>query len=175
ALCFEHFFRFAGVPADQPVEVEDAVEVVGFVLEAAGQQAGALDADRRPVGVDPGDLRPAGPTGGKALAGHRQAALPVIVGVGHRLRARAGFQYRVDHHTPVSDVVRICAVVDEHPQVHPDLVGCEPDALGCGHRVEHVIDEGVQLSTELRDQPGGGVQHGVTHDANRTNSHDGQQ
>jgi hypothetical protein len=71
--------------------------------------------------------------------------------------------------------VRICAVVDEHAQVHADLVGCESNAVGRGHRVEHVVDEGVQFRTEVRDQPGWGVQHWVTDNANRTNGHDGQQ
>src|ERR1700754_3651019 len=75
----------AVVPADEPVDVEQAVQVVGLVLQAAGEEAAPLDLDRGTVEVDAGHLGPLGPPGRELLAGHREAALPVLVGVRHGL------------------------------------------------------------------------------------------
>ena len=83
AVVLQHLPGRALVPADEPVQVDDAVEVVGLVLQAAGEEAAALHLDRRAVGVHTGDLRPLGAPGREVLGGHREAALLVVLGVGH--------------------------------------------------------------------------------------------
>ena len=46
AVGLHRSLRRAGVPADQPVDVEEPVEVSGLVLQHPGEQAGALERDR---------------------------------------------------------------------------------------------------------------------------------
>ena len=77
------------VAAHQPVQVDHAVQVVGLVLQAAGQEPAPLDLDRRPVDVHPGDPRPVRPAGREVLARHREAALLVVLRVGHASPGRS--------------------------------------------------------------------------------------
>jgi len=97
------------------------------VLQAAREEAGTGDLDRRAGAVDAAD-------GGnrRALqlvvrAGHGQAALVVL------LRLAAGLDRRVDDMPDVALARRVDAVIDEHGQVEADL-GCgQPDAFGERH------------------------------------------
>src|SRR5215470_12277928 len=80
-VVLEHPLRLARIAADQPVKVKQAVEVVGLVLQAPGEETGALDRDRLAFGVEALDPRPAGPAGRKHHAGYRKAALEVVIRV----------------------------------------------------------------------------------------------
>jgi hypothetical protein len=162
----------SGVPADQSVDVDQPVQVVDLVLQATGEEAGAGHLHRRPVQVDAGGLGPAGAPGRELFTGHREAALPVVVRVRHGLRAARGLQHRVHHDAApaLTDLV-IRAVVDEQPQVHADLVRRQSHAVGRGHGVEHVLDQSPQLVVEQADRSGGGAQHGIPDDPDRTNRH----
>ena len=53
----------------------------------------------------------------------------------------------------------------------PTCGAARPDAGRGIHRLEHVGDERADLFRDLVDGGGGGVQHGITHDANRQNGH----
>src|SRR5438445_348625 len=50
-VVLDHPLGLARVPADEPVEVDVAVQVIGLVLQAAGEVTGALDFDRVALGV----------------------------------------------------------------------------------------------------------------------------
>lgn len=63
----------------EPVDVGEAVEVVDLVLEAAGEGAGALQADRLAVQVDSGD----GGGGGAGQVGLLSRDGQTSLGVGH--------------------------------------------------------------------------------------------
>ncbi len=65
------------------------------------------------------------------------------------------------------DVVVVRAVVDEHPQVHADLVGGQAHARGGTLAGEHVVDERRQLVVELGDLGARLVQHRVADDGDR--------
>ncbi|PQM46390.1 hypothetical protein C1Y40_03451 [Mycobacterium talmoniae] len=181
AVRFDRALGAAGVPADQPVQVQEPVEVPGLVLQHSGEQAGALQGDRAAVGVEPGDFRPRRPAGRERLAGHRQAAFVVVVRVGHGLGDLGGFQHRVDHHAaaPRRLAPVVGAVVDEQPQPHPDLVGRQPDAVGDVHGL---VQRGDQLAQIRRQRTVGadrhrcrrGVQDGIAHDADGNDCHDRQ-
>ena len=64
--------------------------MVDFVLQTAGQEPAALDGDGRPVQIGARHARPHGSPGGELLVGHREAALLVVLRIGHRLRTRRG-------------------------------------------------------------------------------------
>src|SRR5215469_6299346 len=78
----------------KPVDEQDAVEVVGLVLDAAREQFGALDSHGVAVHVEPGGDDPGGARRGELKAGQRQAALLVLLVVSvegqHRIDQMAG-------------------------------------------------------------------------------------
>src|SRR2546427_47848 len=57
-VALEHLLRRALVAPDEAVYVDDAVEVIGLVLEAAGEESAALDLNRLAVDVHARDARP---------------------------------------------------------------------------------------------------------------------
>src|SRR5690606_28160034 len=121
AVALDHLLRRAGVPADQPVQVDVAVQVIGLVLQAAGEETLALDLDRLTVEVETGDFRPRRPAGRERLTGYGQAAFPVVVRVRHAFRPFRGLQHGVDHQalTPLAELF-VRAVVDEDAQIDAD-------------------------------------------------------
>src|SRR3954470_14970693 len=73
------FHRQLALLAFEPVDEEDAVQVIGLVLHAAGQQLGALDRDGFTVHVRSfGDHAP-GPLGREREAGKGQAAFFTVL------------------------------------------------------------------------------------------------
>ena len=145
----------------EPVDEQHAVEVVGLVLDAAGEQVAALDRDRVAVDVLAvrDDVLLAHAVEGEV--GQRQAALGAVL-----LLVAREVQHRVDE---VAE--RVVDVVDEHPQADADLRRGEPDAGRLEHRVDEVLDEGAQLLVEGGDRSGGGAQHGVAEQADGTQGH----
>src|SRR5690606_14162473 len=174
AVALDHLLRRAGVPADQPVQVDVAVQVIGLVLQAAGEETLALDLDRLTVEVETGDFRPRRPAGRERLTGYGQAAFPVVVRVRHAFRSFRGLQHGVDHQAlpPLAELF-VRAVVDEDAQIDADLVGRQAHTLGGVHGLEHVIGERAQRLVELLHRTRRVVQHGVAGDADRVNGHSG--
>ena len=72
--------RGAGLGVET-VDEQDAVEVVGLVLDGAGQQVRALDAHRVAVHVPAGGDHVQVPAAVAAEAGDRQAALGAFLGL----------------------------------------------------------------------------------------------
>src|SRR6185437_4630341 len=62
----------------EPVDEQDAVEVIRLVLDAAGEELGALERDRVAVHVEAGRDHPGRAGGGELQAGQRQAAFVVF-------------------------------------------------------------------------------------------------
>jgi hypothetical protein len=135
----------------------DAVEVVGLVLQAAGEGAGALDRDRVAelvLAPADGEVRPGD---GQVGAGEGQAAL--VVGVILRLDGQGDLGVADQALPTAAEPVK--AVVDEDGQVHADLRGGEAGAVGGRVGGEHVAQQVPQVGTELGHRPGGAVQDGV--------------
>ena len=105
----------APLAGGKPVEEKVPVEVIELVLQAAGQQPGALDPHRPSVQVHPGGHRVPGPRRRQVEAGYRQACFRAV------LVPFAGHQAWVDQVSLLA-----VQVVAEHAQVHADLGGGEP-------------------------------------------------
>ena len=71
----------------EPVDEQHAVQVIGLMLDAAGQLTGALQGDRLPVHVEALGHHAVGPLGGEDEAGEGQAALVVGLLLGRQARA----------------------------------------------------------------------------------------
>ncbi|GAA5009887.1 hypothetical protein GCM10025734_53320 [Kitasatospora paranensis] len=139
--------------------------MVGLVLEAAGEEAGALDPDGVAVLVQAGHGGVVGP--GEVLVRGRdgEAALRRVV-----QGAAAGRQLLQDGVDDVADVahaVVVGAVVDEDLEVDADLVGRQADTLRRVHRDEHVVHEGGEFGVEGGDVPALVVQDGVADHGDR--------
>src|SRR5690606_8491604 len=78
-VALEHLLRGPLVAAHEAVDVEQAVEVVGLVLQAAREETAPLHLHRLAVCVHPGDPRPLGPAGREVLGGYREAPLLVLL------------------------------------------------------------------------------------------------
>ena len=168
----------AAVPAHEAVEVGVAVEVVGLVLQAAGEVAGARHDDLGAPSASTPRTSAARRDRSGRLAGHRQAALVVVVGVRHGLRRRVGGEHGVDDDAAAVLAVElgVGAVEDEDAAVVADLVRGQPDAVGGVHRVEQVVDEGAQrVAAELlgRHRAGRAVQHRFSDDEDGPDGHGG--
>ena len=155
---------------DQAVEVEQAVQVVGLVLQAPGEQPGALQLHGVAVQVGAGDAGPVRAAGGELLARYGQAPLVVVL-AGAAGGPGAHLQPWVEHAAAVHHALVVRAVVDEQPQRHPDLVGGQADTVGRGHGVEHVLHQVADLRRHLADRLGRLVQHAVPHDRDVPNDH----
>ena len=105
------------------------------------------------------------------LAGERQAALRLVVGIGSAGLERTHPQFRIDDHAAPGRAVVVRVGVGEDPERHADLRCREADAGRGIHRLEHVGDESADLVGDLFDRRGGGVKDGIAHDANRQNGH----
>src|SRR5215469_12624835 len=138
----------------EPVDEQDAVEVVGLVLYAAGEQLAALDRHRVAVHVEPGSDDPWRARRREHQAGQGQAGLVVFL-----LLAVQGEQ-RIDQ---VPGLVP--HVVGEHPQADADLRRGEADTGRVDHRLGEVLDEVAKLEVEIRHRLGRGAQHRITEKA----------
>jgi hypothetical protein len=123
------------------------------VLDAAGEQFGALDGDRLAVHVEALGDGPGRARRRELQAGERQAALLVL------LRLTGQVEYRVDQ-VPVLVVV-VAHVEGEHPQRHADLWRGEPDAGRVQHGLGEVRHQLLQLAIEVAHGFRGSAQHRV--------------
>src|SRR3954469_14539364 len=145
-----------------PVDEQHAVQVVGLVLDAAGEQFGALDGHRVAVHVEPLGHHAPGPLDRVDQAGERQAALVVLVLVLRQV------QRGIDQ---VTGLV-VVDVVGEDPQADPDLRRGQACPGGIQHGFGEVFDQPAQLGVEIADRLGRRAQHGITEKTNRLYAHE---
>src|SRR5215471_8025998 len=152
------------LPGDrvEPVDEQDAAQVIRLMLDASGQVTAALEGDRLPVHVETPGHHAVGPFGGVGEAGEGQAPLVVGLLLGRQL------EIRVDQMTQL-----VVHVVGEHPQAHPDLWRGQAHAGRVQHGVGQVFDEPAELGVEGRDRVGRGAEHRVAEDADRHNADGG--
>src|SRR5262245_38049505 len=142
--------------AAQAVHEQRSVEVIHLVLKRACEQPGALHAQVRPVSIEPAYDDLGGTNDGRVEPGNAQAA-PVL-----ELDALDRFDLRVDdNHQPVG-IAPDRQVDDEQPQRLADLRRGQPDARGCVHGFDHVVDQAIELRGEHLDLPGPVVQRGLS-------------
>ena len=138
----------AGLGGDAVAE-DGAVGVVGLVLEAAREQAVALEVDRLAVEAEAVDGGPVGPAAVDEGAGEGEAALQVDVEVA--VVALGQGQHRVADDADGALSGGVGTVEDEHGDVLADLVGGQPDTLGGVHRRDHVGGQLGQRGVEDLD------------------------
>ncbi len=130
--------------------------MVGLVLKAAGQLAGAGQLDEIAIPVlttTDGGVR-AGELG--IAAGQRQATF--VPGLQVAIAALADLDRRVADDPDLTAQVSVDAVEDESRPVDPDLRGGEPGAGGGDVGGEHVAQQRLQVIAKASDRPGRGVQ-----------------
>ena len=81
-IAFDGLFGLALIAANEGIGVQEAIEVAGLVLQAAGEETLAFDGDVVAVFVLAGHARPVGAAGGKALARNGEAALVIGAVIG---------------------------------------------------------------------------------------------
>ena len=147
-----------------------------LVLQAAGEEAGALDGDLFTVFVQAGYPRPVCAAGGEGVAGDGQAAFLVLLLVWHGLWDFTGLQDGVDHAAAAHlATLGIGAVVDEESLVYAHLVGGQAHAVGSGERFVHIRDQRGEVSDLAGVHLGGGVvQYRVATDDDRHDGHNRQ-
>ncbi|CCH72603.1 hypothetical protein BN11_180021 [Nostocoides australiense Ben110] len=155
----------------EPVDIEETVEVVVFVLHAPGEPAGCREGQLVAVAVDTRDVRAVPACEGEVQARHGQAAFGVVVlvriAVGRTGRAHEG----IDDHADLGHAVLVGQVPREDAQPDSHLRGSEPGAMGGGLSLEHVVDESLQLRAEVGDDLGPAVQHRLSGDGDGAHGH----
>jgi hypothetical protein len=136
-----------------PVNEQDAIQVVGLMLDAPGEQFGALDHDRLAVHVEALSDGARRPRGRELEAGQREAAFLIL------FRLAGQVEDRVDEVAVLPFLV--AAVEGEDAQAHSDLRGGEANAVLLAHGLFEVPDEVAQLKVEVADRVRGGAQYRV--------------
>ena len=151
-----HVAQYPTAPvAGQVVDEEQAAQVVGLVLQAPGEEAGAADLDGLPVLSTPRTV--ADSDRSSSWYGPGTDRQPSSCSI---LRATR-LDRRVDNVADVPLAALVRAIVDEHGQVDPDLRGREPDALGDVEGREHVARSAGQVVVEGGNRAARVMQHGV--------------
>ena len=154
----EFFLRGVG----HAVGEEDAVEMVGLVLDGAGGQF--VDGDLEPLAFEVECLDDdfLGPADIAVELGEREAAF--FAGLGSFAADDLGVD-EDDLFVFLGDFAR--KVDDEQAQGEADLVGGQANAFVFVHQLEHAADDGAQVGVDLGDGPrlpterGMGVMHDV--------------
>ena len=137
------------------------MQVVGLVLQHAGEQAFALQHEGFAVAVHAGHARPVLARGRGLLAGHGQAAFAAF------LVFFADFEHGVDD---VALTV-VNATEGENLLGDADLRSGEPHAAHVVHGFQHVVDESRQVVVEDGDGFADAAQHRVAHGADAQDGH----
>ena len=133
--------RLAALLGVEPVDEQDAVEVVGLVLHRPRQQVGALDGDRLAERVPAAGDDLHRPRGVEAQPGQRQAPL------------RPGLLLVAEGEVGVDEVADgPVDAVGEHPQPDAQLGGGQTGRPGIQHGVGEVADQATQLGVEVDDR-----------------------
>ena len=142
-----------GLEAVHAVEVDEAVEVVGLVLDDAGGEALVDPLERLAVEAVAAELELAVAAHLAAQVGHREAALPAVLQLLGQRR-----HHRVDQHGERDrggvGIARVAVDLDHAnllELVH--LGGREPRAVVLAHGLDHVVDQALDLGRpDLRDR-----------------------
>ena len=136
------------VVPDQAVEVEQAVQVVGLVLQAAGEQAGARQLDRRRRPGPAGDAAQSG-AAGRGTARRAPTGSPRRRRRGSAMASGPSLEHRVEHARRGDARRRRRGSRRRTPQRRADLVGGQAHAVGGVHGVEHVLRPVADLRRHL--------------------------
>ncbi len=131
--------------AAHTVEKQFAVEMIHFMLKRACQQLPAFDGAylTRPVHAsDHGSHRS---RHGGIESGNAEAALFL------ELHAFLLDEFRVDEDQQIVGLVAEREIDDENPERHADLRGGEADARRGVHRLDHVVDQRLNVFGQLAD------------------------
>ena len=112
--------------------------MIGLVLEAAGEVATRLVADRVAIDIRTGQAHVQWPKQLCRRTGNGQAALLDLLGL-----LAEHLDHRVADMPHVPDAVIGGEVVDEQLQVHAHLVGRQTYPFGDQHGGEHVVHQGA--------------------------------
>ena len=139
----------------EAIPEDDAIAVIGLVLQTPREESGAGDRER----IAPRILPLAGGMVGTCqraeTAGPRQA--PLLGGDEATIPALGQRDDGVADGSVVHDIVVVGADVHEQRNSQANLGGCEPHTVGSIHRGEHVTDEVVQVGVEVGDRFGPGM------------------
>ena len=126
------------------IDVQLAVEMVDLVLDTLRQQPLAGELEGLAFSVQRLDGGLAVPLDLVVMPRHRQAALL------DQLGGLGGNDLGIDHHNRRIFLGR--AVHDGESQRDTDLGGCQSNARGVVHGLEHVVDQCLQVVVELFDR-----------------------
>ena len=152
----------------EPVAEHDAIEMVGLVLQAPGEQSGAHHLNVRTVLVLAAADRMIGPSQLNVGAWQGQTAL--IGGVELPLSAFRQTDFGVTHHAHMSYLVVIGAVVDEDCQINAHLGRSQTNTFRRVHGREHVAQQLEKLVIERSHRPRATMQDRATPADNRQHS-----
>jgi hypothetical protein len=145
-LFLADFHRLEGIGIGQPIGVQNAVKVIDLVLENAGQIALCLEAHRAPLFVQAlnRDLLVAGDLAD--VSGDRQTAFiadllsPPLDNLG--IEDYLGLPWFV--------VLLIFRQFNDKEALEPaHLWGCQTDAVGVAHRLQHLFGKGYKPGCDL--------------------------
>src|SRR5690606_30565694 len=130
-----------------PIDEEDAVQVVDLVLERTGQEPLGLDPDGPAVPVQPLD-----DDAGRALDDllqPRDAETPLLVSLDLVARLEDDRIHEAERLDP-----RLPDIDDDDAAADPDLRRGEADAVRVVHRREHLVHQAPDLVVDLLDRLG---------------------
>jgi hypothetical protein len=119
------------------------------MLEATGQETGTFDHLFAPVTTETPEHHPGGTTNGGVEPRHAQASFVFA------LAAIARDERRVDERKQLGGIAPCRNIRDEDSQAHSDLRRRQPDSRRRIHRLDHVIDELLDLRGDFRNRRGG--------------------
>jgi hypothetical protein len=144
----------------EAVDEQDPVEVVGLVLDRAGEEVRALDDDRLAVHVEPVGDDAAGPEAVDREPGQGQAALGTVLDL------------LGEPELGVDQVAHLTGdVPGEDAQAHTDLRCRQAGAGRVQHGVGQVVDERAQLLVEVRHRRRSRAQDRIAEQPDRPDGH----
>lgn len=157
----------------EPVDVQQPVEVVVFVLHDAGEPAARLELEWLPVNVLRAKQGTRRAPQREPLVGEREASLNLILAWQPGLERRDP-QHRVDRNALGRRFVLVVVHPYENTLADADLGGRKTNT-GCrDSRLVHVVDELTQICIELGHGGCGAMKNGLTADGDRENCHEEQ-
>src|SRR5215207_4002332 len=143
------------VAVAQPVEIEDAVEVVVLVLEDAGEPSLGIDLESLAVEVGGPEEGACGTAEAEPLTGKGEAPLGLLIRVGVAGRRRRDPEFGIDRDAAPPRAGLVDPAVGEDAKRHADL-GCGQAHAGRGiHRLVEVAHESPQFVGDDLDRRGG--------------------
>jgi len=110
--------RMLPIRLGEPVNIQETVEMIGLMLQHAGENLGTLDTHRRTIRIETRDSSPISTSNRKNFPGHRQTTLAVSIDDRRPLGDLRPFEPRIDNDAPAPRRLSTYfgTVVDEHAQ-----------------------------------------------------------